>query len=76
MLYLSNGPLQAGVPEKWQPELDGNTYVQNDGGTFVIWPGEDANPISYLYYYDDSRDTVTDVIQNILGDESGTALKS
>ena len=50
--------------------------VQNDGGTFVIWPGEDANPISYLYYYDDSRDTVTDVIQNILGDENGSALKS
>lgn len=77
VFYLSTGPLlQTGAPEKWQPELDGNTYVQNDGGTFIVWPGEDGNPVSYLYYYDDSRDTVTDVIQNVLGDENGTALKS
>ena len=76
VFYLSTGPLlQTGAPEKWQPELDGNTYVQSDGGTLIVWPNEDGHQVNYPYYSDD-QDTVTDVIRDILGDENGTALKN
>lgn len=75
VFYLSTGPLlQTGAPEEWQPELDGNVYVQNEGGTFVIWPGDDGNTISYPYFYSAGRDTVTDVLRDVLGDATGTLI--
>lgn len=74
VFYLSTGPLlQTGAPEKWQPELDGNTYVQNEGGILVAWPNAEGYQINYSYYYSERRDTVTDVIRDVLGDENGTA---
>ena len=77
VFYLSTGPLlQTGAPEKWQPELDGNTYVQSDGGTLIAWPNEDGHQVNYPFYYNDHQDTVTDVIRDVLKDENGVALKN
>lgn len=78
VFYLSTGPLlQTGAPEKWQPELDGNTYVQNDGYPLVSWFTEEEGYLkSYPYYYNEHQDTVTNVIKDVLGDNSGTALKN
>lgn len=77
VFYLSTGPLlQTGAPEKWQPELDGNTYVQSDGGTLIAWPNEDGHQVNYPFYYNDHQDTVTDVIRDVLEDENGVALKN
>lgn len=74
VFYLSTGPLlQTGAPEKWQPELEGNTYVQNEGGILVAWPNEEGYQTNYPYYYSEHRDTVTDVIRDVLGDENGMA---
>ena len=76
VFYLSTGALlQTGAPEKWQPELDGNTYVQNDGGVLVVWPSR-GYQIQHLYYYNAGRDAVTHVIRDVLGDENGTAMKN
>ncbi len=76
VFYLSTGALlQTGAPEKWQPELDGNTYVQNDGGVLVVWRLK-GYQMQYLYYYNAGRDAVTHVIRDVLGDENGTALKN
>lgn len=76
--YLSTGPLlQTGAPEKWQPKLDGNTYVQSDGGLLISWfTEEEGYQKNYTYYYNEYRDTVTEVIRDILGDTNGTALKN
>lgn len=78
VFYLSTGPLlQTGAPEKWQPELDGNTYVQNDGYPLVSWFTEEEGYLkSYPYYYNEHQDTVTNVIKDVLDDNSGTALKN
>lgn len=77
VFYLSTGPLlQTGAPKKWQPELDGNTYVQSEGGILAAWPDEEGNRILYGYYYNSRQDTVTEVIRNILGDRSGIALSN
>ncbi|MBR3874315.1 MAG: hypothetical protein IKJ26_09140 [Clostridia bacterium] len=74
VFYLSTGPLlNTGAPEKWQPTLDGNTYVQNEGGILVAWPGKEGYQVNYAYYYNDRQDTVTDVIRDVLGDENGIA---
>jgi hypothetical protein len=77
VFYLSTGSLlSTGAPEKWQPQLDGNIYVQSNGGILVKWPGEEGYRINYPYYYDEDRDTVTDIIRDVLGDENGIALKN
>ena len=74
VFYLSTGPLlQTGAPKKWQPELDGNTYVQNEGGVFIFWQNEDGYIVPFVYYYNDYQDTVTDVIRDVLADENGIA---
>ena len=75
VFYLSNGPLlQTGAPEKWQPTLDGNTYEQSDGGLLISWfTAEEGYQKNYAYYYNDRKDTVTDVIRDVLGDENGIA---
>lgn len=76
VFYLSNGPLlTTGAPKKWQPELDGNTYVQGEGGILAAWPGEEGYQY-YPYYYTAQRDTVTEVIRTVLGDENGVALEN
>ena len=77
VFYLSTGPLlQTAAPKKWQPELDGNTYVQNEGGILVSWLNEAGYVVPFGFYYNDHRDTVTDVIRNVLGDENGIAFRS
>lgn len=78
IFYLSTGPLlTTGAPEKWQPTLDGNTYVQSDGGLLISWfTEEEGYQKNYSYYYNEHQDTVTEVIRGILGDENGTALKN
>ena len=77
VFYLSTGALiHTATREEWQPELEGNTYVQNEGGTLAVWMGDNGYAANYPYYYNDSRDTVTDVIRNVLGDETGTAWKN
>lgn len=78
IFYLSTGPLlTTGAPEKWQPTLDGNTYVQSDGGLLISWFTEkEGYQKNYSYYYNEHQDTVTEVIRGILGDENGTALKN
>lgn len=77
VFYLSTGPLLAtGAPQKWRPELDGNIYVQNEGGTLANWPGGEGYQTAYPYYYTERRDTATDVIRDVLGDENGIALKA
>ena len=77
VFYLSTGALiQTSTREEWQPELEGNTYVQNKGGTLAVWMGDNGYPANYPFYYSDSRDTVTEVIQNVLGDKTGTAWKN
>ena len=77
VFYLSTGPLlQTSAPEKWLPQLDGNTYVQNQGAFLVAWPNREGLRTNYSYYYDQYKDTVTEVIRDILGDENGKALKS
>lgn len=74
VFYLSTGSLlQTGAPAKWQPELDGNTYVQNEGGVLVSWLSKEGYQTTYPYYYSEDRDTVTNVIRDVLGDENGTA---
>jgi hypothetical protein len=75
VFYLSTGPLlTTGAPEKWQPTLDGNTYVQSDEGLLISWfTEEEGYQKNYPYYYNEHRDTVTDVIRDVLGDENGTA---
>lgn len=78
VFYLSTGPLlQTGAPEKWQPELDGNTYVQSDGGLLISWfTDEEDYQKNYPYYYNEHQDAITDVIRDVLGDENGIALKN
>lgn len=77
VFYLSTGPLlSTGAPEKWQPELDGNIYVQNDGGILAAWSHEGGYQASYAYYYNSHQDTVTEVIRDVLGDEHGIALSN
>lgn len=77
VFYLSTGPLlQTGAPEKWQPELDGNTYVQSEGGILVAWPSEEGYRINYPYYYNAHQDFVTEVIRDVLEDKNGIALKN
>lgn len=77
VFYLSTGPLlQTGAPAKWQPKVEGNTYVQNDGGVLIMWPGSDGRQILYPYYYNEHRDTVTDIILNILKDKKAAVLKN
>jgi len=78
VFYLSTGPLlQVGAPEKWQPDLDGNTYVQSEGGLLISWFTEEEGYLKgYPYYYNEHQDTVTEVIRDILGDTNGTALKN
>lgn len=75
VFYLSTGPLlTTGAPKKWQPMLDGNTYVQSNGGFLISWfTDEEGYQKNYPYYYNKHRDTVTDVILNVLGDENGIA---
>ena len=75
VFYLGTGPLlTTGAPEKWQPTLDGNTYVQSDGGLLISWFSEaEGYQKNYTYYYNEHRDTVTDVIRDVLGDENGSA---
>lgn len=46
--------------------------MQNEGGTFVTWPGDEGYTVSYPYYYSAGRDTVTDVLRDVLGDATGT----
>ncbi len=77
VFYLSTGALiHTATREEWQPELEGNTYVQNEGGTLAVWMGDNGYSANYPFYYSDSRDTVTEVIQNVLGDKTGTAWKN
>ena len=77
VFYLSTGPLlQTSAPEKWLPQLDGNTYVQNNKGLLAGWPNREGLRTNYAYYYDQYKDTVTEVIRDILGDESGKVLKN
>lgn len=77
VFYLSTGALlRTGAPQKWLPELDGNTYVQSDGGVLAHWTGEDGYPIPYAYYYNSHQDTVSEVIRNVLGDKNGIAFAS
>lgn len=77
VFYLSSGPLlTTGAPKKWLPTLDGNTYVQGEGGILAAWPGEEGYQINYPYYYTAQRDAVTEVIRTILGDENGIALEN
>ena len=77
VFYLSTGSLlQTGAPEKWQPELEGNVYVQSEGGVLVAWPSEEGYRINYPYYYNAHQDFVTEVIRNVLKDKNGTALKN
>ena len=77
VFYLSTGPLlQTGAPKKWQPDLDGNTYVQNEGGTFITWLNDDGYVVPFAFYYNDRKDTVTDVIRDVLGDENAVVLKN
>lgn len=78
VFYLSTGPLlTTGAPKKWQPTLDGNTYVQNEGGLLISWFIEEEDyQKNYSYYYNEYRDIVTEVIRDVLGDENGTALKN
>ena len=73
VFYLSSGSLlRTGAPKKWQPELDGNTYVQNDGGVFIRWPNAEGIVIPFAFYYNNQQDTVTEVIQDVLGDQNAT----
>ena len=79
VFYLSTGPLlQTGAPKKWQPKVEGNTYVQNDGGILIMWPGieGECRQVLYPYFYNEYRDTVTDTIKNVLGDKKATVLKN
>jgi len=77
VFYLSTGPLlQTAAPKKWQPELDGNTYVQNEGGVLITWLNDDGYVVPFGFYYNDRQDTVTDVIREILGDRHATVLKN
>ena len=79
VFYLSTGPLlQTGAPKKWQPKVEGNTYVQNDGGILIMWPGieGEGRQVLYPYFYNEYRDTVTDTIKNVLGDKKATVLKN
>ena len=77
VFYLSTGTLlQTGAPEKWRPQLEGNTYVQNNKGLLAGWPNQEGYQTNYAYYYDQYKDTVTEVIRDILGDESGKVLKN
>lgn len=79
VFYLSTGALlTTGAPEKWRPNLDGNTYVQSDGGILAAWPsdGEEDYRINYPYYYNAKQDTVTEVIRDVLKDKHGTTLKN
>ena len=75
MLFRST-LLQTGAPEKWRPQLEGNTYVQNNKGLLAGWPNQEGYQTNYAYYYDQYKDTVTEVIRDILGDESGKVLKN
>lgn len=59
-----------------QPDLDGNTYVQNEGGIFITWLNDDGYVVPFAFYYNDRKDTVTDIIRDILGDENATVLKN
>jgi len=70
IFYLSTGTLlYSCAPEKWLPELDGNTYVQNEGGLLGSW----GNPYILPYQYNAHRDRVTDVIKNVFKDHNGIA---
>lgn len=77
VFYLSTGPLlTTNAPEKWQPKLEGNTYVQNEGGLLATWRGEAGYPLNYPYSYDNHYDSVTPVLREVLGDETGIAFKN
>lgn len=53
-----------------------NTYVQNEGGIFITWLNDDGYVVPFAFYYNDRKDTVTDVIRDVLGDENATILKN
>lgn len=77
VFYLSTGSLlMTGAPEKWMPELDGNTYVQNDGALFVCLPNDEGDGTHYAFFYNENRDTVTEVIRDRLGDMNARVLKN
>lgn len=74
VFYLSTGPLlQTGAPKKWQPVLDGNTYVQNEGNELAYWTTDDegyGRPEMLVY----EKDTVEGIVRDVLGDENATLL--
>jgi len=74
VFYLSTGSLiNTGAPKEWQPVLDGNTYVQHEGGVLAYWTTDDGygHPETFIY----ESATALDIIYNILGDENGVILE-
>ncbi len=68
VFFLCTGPLlTTGAKQEWLPVLDGNTYVQTEGGTLALWTGDDGVSVRYGYH----ENTAESIIKDILGDENG-----
>jgi hypothetical protein len=68
VFYLSTGSLIR-TNAVTLPEMDGNTYIQNDMSVLAFWPSGEGYIIMYAY---DNNATTT--VRDVLGDKSGIVL--
>ena len=69
VFYLSTGPLiTSGAKAEFLPVLEGNTYVQTNGGWLAYWTAQGETESRYIAY---KQATIADIITNELGDKQG-----
>ncbi len=71
VFYLSTGPLiTSGAKAEFLPLLEGNTYVQTNGGWLAYWTPQGETEGRYIAY---KQATIADIIVNELGDKKGVS---
>ena len=69
VFYLSTGPLiNSSAKAEFLPLLEGNTYVQTNGGWLAYWTAQGETESRYIAY---KQSTIADIIANELGDKTG-----
>ena len=74
VFYLSTGPLITSAAKvEFLPLLEGNTYVQTNGGMLAYWTAQGETESRYIPY---KQATIADIIANELGDKKGVAFQN